>query len=162
MKKRFTRLLFCAVLLSAVQPACAEIVGHAFIIDGDSLQIDRQIIRLYGIDAPEGRQQCQLDGQPYPCGQKAAALLKNLTSHKTIRCEEKDRDQYERIIAECFIGKRSLNAAMVKQGWALAYRRYGRDYIALEDVAHANKIGLWAGEFQKPWEYRHQNPVRHR
>lgn len=162
MHHRFASLIVCTMLLLAAGPARAEISGRAFVLDGDSLRINHQMIRLHGIDAPEGRQLCLRDGITYPCGQHAAALLKKLTARQTVRCTEKDRDAYERIVAECFIGKDSLNAEMVKQGWALAYRRYSRAFIALENSARAKKHGIWAGEFQKPWDYRHQNPSHHR
>jgi endonuclease YncB( thermonuclease family) len=57
-----------------------------------------------------------------------------------------------------FIVQRNLNAEMVKQGWAIAYLRYSRAFIQLEDAARTQKLGLWAGEFQKPWDYRRHHP----
>lgn len=158
MPYRFSCLLLCTLLLLAARPAWAEISGRAFVIDGDSLRINRQMIRLYGIDAPEGRQLCVRDNTPYPCGEEAAALLRKLTFRKTVRCFEKDRDAHGRSVAECFIGQRNLNAEMVKQGWAIAYQRYSRAFIPLEDAAQTQRLGLWAGEFQKPWDYRRHHP----
>lgn len=162
MRHILASLMMSALLIPAALPAYAEISGRAFVIDGDSLRINHQMIRLHGIDAPEGRQSCVLDTLPYPCGEKAAALLRQLTFRKSVRCMEKDRDSYGRSVAECFVGQRSLNAEMVKQGWALAYRRYGRAYVPLEDAARRQKRGLWAGEFQKPWDYRRDHPMRQR
>jgi endonuclease YncB( thermonuclease family) len=43
---------------------------------------------------------------------------------------------------------------MVKRGWALAYRKYSKDYVNDEEEAKEKKIGLWAGEFIPPWEWR--------
>lgn len=154
--------LVIAALLSAATPASADNSGRAFVIDGDSLRINGQMIRLYGIDAPEGKQSCLRDNTPYACGEEAAALLRKLTARKTVRCAEKDRDVHGRSVAECFVGDRSLNAELVKHGWALAYRRYSQAYIPYEDAARKQRLGLWAGTFQKPWDYRHQNPTHHR
>jgi endonuclease YncB( thermonuclease family) len=161
MVRLFSGLILTALLLHAA-PGYADSSGKAFVIDGDSLRINGQMIRLYGIDAPEGRQSCLRDNTPYPCGEEAAALLRKLTARKTVRCAEKDRDAHGRSVAECFVGDRSLNAELVKQGWALAYRRYSRTYVALEDAARRQKRGLWAGEFQKPWDYRRDHPMRQR
>ncbi len=43
---------------------------------------------------------------------------------------------------------------MVRQGWAFAYRRYSTDYVADEDYARKNRLGLWQGSFRWPWEWR--------
>ena len=43
---------------------------------------------------------------------------------------------------------------MVKLGWALAYRKYSKDYVIDEKNAKENKLGLWSGSFIKPWKWR--------
>jgi hypothetical protein len=47
---------------------------------------------------------------------------------------------------------------MVAQGWALAYRYYSRDYVSQERSASKAKLGMWQGEFEPPWDWRHKNP----
>lgn len=71
-----------------------------------------------------------------------------------IRCEPKGRDRYKRIIAVCFKGATNLNAWMVAQGWAVAFRKYGIDYIAQEDKARLARRGIWSGSFEMPWDWR--------
>jgi endonuclease YncB( thermonuclease family) len=44
---------------------------------------------------------------------------------------------------------------MVAQGEALAFRRYSTRYVPDEEKARAARLGLWAGDFQPPWDYRH-------
>jgi len=43
---------------------------------------------------------------------------------------------------------------MVRRGWALSYRRYSSDYVDEEAVARGRGVGMWAGEFVEPWEWR--------
>ena len=72
------------------------------------------------------------------------------------KCEPIERDQYDRIVARCFLGEKDIAAWMVASGHALAYREFSGDYIDEEDVARTMKRGMWQGEFQSPWEWRKQ------
>ena len=69
-------------------------------------------------------------------------------------CRRKDIDRYGRIVAVCWIGSDNLNAWMVWQGWAVAYRRFSTDYVLHEDAAKKARRGLWRGEFHMPWDWR--------
>ena len=151
------RLIFALVVAtSAVETAAAQspVVGVASVIDGDTLAIHGQRIRLHGIDAPESRQFCEKDGKQYRCGQQAALALANKIGRATVRCEQRDIDRYKRIVAICRLGAEDLNAWMVRQGWAIAYRQYSRDYIDDESTAQAAKVGIWAGRFIEPSRWR--------
>jgi endonuclease YncB( thermonuclease family) len=146
---------FTILLLAIAFPAeAADIAGRASVIDGDTIEIHGQRIRLHGIDAPEGAQQCERDGEPWPCGRRAAFALADTIGARTVTCNPRDRDRYGRIVAVCFAGSENLNAWMVRQGWALAYRRYSKDYIADEDAARQQAAGMWAGDFTPPWDWR--------
>ncbi len=131
--------------------------GTAKVVDGDSLEIGATRIRLFGIDAPEGRQRCARDSMDWPCGVEAANKLRSLIGGRAIDCVERDVDQYERVVAVCTTGATDLNAAMVRAGLALAYRHYSNDYVADEDEARSAKRGMWAGAFTAPWDYRHSH-----
>jgi endonuclease YncB( thermonuclease family) len=145
--------------MAIAAPAAKEVLGRASVIDGDTIEIHGQRIRFFGIDAPESNQVCELPpGTKYRCGQKSALALADLISDKTVRCIEKDRDLYKRIVGECFIDSINLNAWMVSQGWALAYRQYSKAFIIQEEEAKTAKVGIWAGTFQMPWDFRH-NPA---
>ena len=128
--------------------------GLASIIDGDTLKIDGISHRLAMIDAPEREQQCKIDGVPWLCGAESAKALRDLVRSRPVRCESSGSDVYGRRVSVCFVGDRELNAEMVATGMALAYREYGTDYVEFEDHARRNKLGLWAGEFEEPWNYR--------
>ncbi|WP_207479604.1 thermonuclease family protein [Arenibaculum pallidiluteum] len=160
-------LLLAALALAAfgyAAPASAkgaEIVGVASVIDGDTLEIRGRRIRLHGVDAPESAQQCKdASGRPYRCGQKAALALADKIGRRNVRCQERDRDRYKRIVAVCRVGNEDLNAWLASEGLALAYRTYSRDYVAAEDRAKLTKAGLWAGEFQAPWDWRKKHRSR--
>ncbi len=68
--------LTLALILIAT-PAPADVAGVATVIDGDTLEIHGQRIRLHGIDSPESRQLCRLDGKPWQCGKDAANARSN-------------------------------------------------------------------------------------
>jgi hypothetical protein len=109
---------------------------------------------LFGIDAPEGRQPCTRDGREWRCGDAAAAELRRLVGSRTVSCVQRDVDDYERVVAVCRVGSTDLGAALVRAGFAVAYRRYSNDYVDEEREARTAKRGVWAGEFTPPEEYR--------
>jgi len=111
-------------------------------------------VRFHGIDAPESRQLCRLDGKPWQCGKDAANALANKIARRPVTCEDLGRDRYKRIIARCTVAGEDLEAWMVANGWALAYRRFSLDYVDEEADAQAARRGVWAGEIVKPWEWR--------
>ncbi|MCH8236788.1 MAG: thermonuclease family protein, partial [Proteobacteria bacterium] len=115
-------------------------------------------IRLHGIDAPEAKQTCiDGEGKEWRCGQEATFALANLIGDHWITCKGDKRDRYGRLIAVCYAGDYDLNAKMVRQGWALAYRRYSMDYVDAEAAAKEAGVGMWRGEFITPWEWRKAN-----
>lgn len=138
-------------------PAYAEIIGQARVLDGDTIEIANTRIRLWGIDAPEGRQTCQDERGPYLCGDEATEALKSLLGPSPVACEAKDRDRYGRTVARCFVNGQDIGAWMVRQGHALAFRRYSLEYVEDEKAAEAAKAGMWRGQFQAPWDYRLSN-----
>ena len=153
-KKPLAAILLLTALFAAAH-AHAQITGPATVTDGDTLRIDDTRIRLHGIDAPEAAQTCIAENTVWNCGSDAALALTHLVADHTITCHQRDIDRYQRIIAECFAGSINLNAAMVRHGWALAYRYYSLDYIADETLARRDRVGLWRGEFIPPWHWRH-------
>ena len=142
------------VVMLAAWSAHADVGGHPTVLDGDTLEVAGERIRLHGIDAPERRQRCVVDGEAWPCGTEASlALAARIADHR-VECEETDKDRYGRIVAVCRIGESDLNAWMVAEGWALAYRRYAMDYTGQEAAAEAARRGIWRGKFVEPWEWR--------
>ena len=136
--------------------AALILAGLAFAIDGRTLQIDGQPVRLWGIDAPDVRQWCEQDDWPYPCGAAAWTHLSILVVGKTTRCTERMRDRWGRIVAVCTVEGLDLGAAMIEAGHAVADVRQGADYLPQQQRAEAARIGLWDGSFDRPWDWRAQ------
>jgi endonuclease YncB( thermonuclease family) len=155
------------VLLAACTPAAAadSFSGYARAIDGDSLTVGDAEVRLFGIDAPEWTQTCKKGGASWACGEAAADQLSKLVTGKKLFCQRIDTDEYGRIVARCQAGSVDVNRTMVASGYATAYRHYSADYVPAEERAKAAKLGIWAGRFEMPSQYRHiddaeQRPAR--
>jgi endonuclease YncB( thermonuclease family) len=132
-----------------------EIVGPAYVVDGDTIKIQGVRIRFYGIDAPESSQQCSdATGAEYSCGQDATAALDNMVRGQTVVCDQRDTDKYGRAVAICTANGTDLNAALVEAGLAVAYRHFSLIYVGNEESAKQAHRGLWAGSFEMPWDYR--------
>ena len=150
------RLLASLALLPVVFAASvhAELAGSATVTDGDSITVAGQRIRLFGIDAPESKQTCVAGGQRWRCGRSATQALAKRIGDRIVVCTERDRDRHGRIVAVCRAGTVDVNAWMVSQGLALAYRRYSTAYVGQERAAKAARRGVWRGDFVAPWDWR--------
>ena len=153
-----TRLAY-VLALGAAAPGFAQafsqtIYGVARAGDGDSLEINGQRFRLFGIDAPEFDQTCTKGGAQWACGAEAADQLSRLVTGREVRCVANGVDQYQRLLARCSVGGMDVNAAMVERGYAIAFRKYSSDYVAAEARAKAARRGIWAGTFETPSSVR--------
>ena len=134
--------------------APTQITGRVDVIDGDTLAIDGRRVRLLGIDAPEAKQTCLAEGARWPCGKAATEALIERTTGRAVTCTEHDQDRYGRAIAVCRAGGEDLNARMVSEGLAIAYRRYSKAYVEHEQSARSAGCGLWRGDFVPPYKWR--------
>lgn len=131
------------------------VAGEARVIDGDTIEVYGTRIRLRGIDAPESRQRCtKADGVSWACGRYATAVLAAAVAGGDVTCTARSRDRYQRVVAVCWAGVVEVGHAMVAEGWALADRRFGRAYVPVEEAAKLAARGIWAEEFEAPWEWR--------
>ncbi len=141
-------------LVSAILAGCAVLGGASYaqtITDGDTLRMNGVTYRLYGIDAPETKQDCP-DG--WPAGRMATMRLQELISGRTVICQEKDRDRYGRTVAVCRAGGEDIGAIVVRDGLAWAFTRYSRDYVQQEEWARADRLGVHGHGCAPAWEWR--------
>tara|TARA_Y100001958_G_C20896462_1_gene320462 strand:+ start:26 stop:529 length:504 start_codon:yes stop_codon:yes gene_type:complete len=146
-----------------------EIYGAAKVIDGDSVHINSKKIRLEGIDAPEIKQKCKKSflkisaivgfefKKSYSCGVISKSKLFEKISGAKIKCISLSRDKYKRYLSTCYKNKINLNKWMVRNGYAVAYKRYSKDYLRDENYAKENKLGIWEGTFIRPEKWRKLN-----
>ena len=119
-------------------------------IDGDTLSLNGQTIRLYGIDAPELKQTCG----NWPAGELAQeALASMLIGHQVI-CESKGQDRYGRTLAVCKVDGFDLGAEMIRSGMAWAFTRYSVDYLSQEIEAKTAGRGVHWHDCEAAWDYR--------
>jgi len=136
-----------------------DVSGPARASDGDTLHMTGVIVRLHGIDAPELRQTCTRGGAAWTCGKEAADKLAALVAGQSVRCEQRDGDDYGRTVATCRVGQTDLSAAMVDAGLAIALPHFSALYVANEARARERRVGIWNAEFQLPADYRAAHPT---
>ena len=127
------------------------------IIDGDTIHLNREKIRFTGIDTPELKQTCNKDNEIVYCGIQARQLLIDIIGKNKVHCIREGKDQYKRILAECFVNEVSLSKFLVREGYAFAYRKYSKKFINDENFAKNNNKGMWSMKFEYPWDWRKKN-----
>jgi endonuclease YncB( thermonuclease family) len=158
-----------AALLLALALACAPVpahaqtyVGQAVAVDGDTLDMTGQRVRLFGVDAVELGQTCDRAGpdgaEAWRCGEDARAQLGELVAGKMVACETRDVDVYGRVVAVCRAGRVDLSQAMAWAGFAVALEDFSRAYVPAVEAARAQRTGIWASEFAEPGAWRAANP----
>lgn len=105
--------------VEALIDAGQSLEGSAVVVDGDTIEINGERVRLEGIDAPEVAQTCsKVTGEPWDCGLEASEVLRALISNKSVSCDRSGLDKYGRTLGICFADADELNAAMVRTGYA--------------------------------------------
>lgn len=132
--------------IALASPARCEIV----IVDGDTFDLDGARIRINGIDAPEYGQKCG----SRDCGVEALEALDNLIHSGPINCQSMGDDGYGRVIGMCVVAGQDIGARLVSDGFAYAFVKYSTDYVAEEESARSRGLGVWRGDYQRPWDYR--------
>ena len=155
-KKKATLVISISILITFLIYSHTN-AQNVQITDGDTIKINGEKIRFSGIDTPEMKQTCIENGMINPCGVTAKKILIDKISNNEVICISEGKDQYKRTLAECFVNDESLSSYLVRSGYAFAYRRYSKKFIADEEYAKSNKIGMWSMKFDYPWDWRKKN-----
>jgi endonuclease YncB( thermonuclease family) len=135
--------------------AVDEVVwGTPTVIDADTLDVGDRRIRLFGVDAPETRQACDLNGHKWQCGEHAALELTVWLHERTVFCRRKGPDSYGRMVAACNRGISDVGGWLVSNGWAVAATKYSMSYVSQENEAKTLNAGIWKSTFFMPWDWR--------
>lgn len=118
-------------------------------VDGDTLTLSRQRLRLAGIDAPEKAQRCGADPSTWACGVAATRALGERVGPQTV-CAGTKRDRYRRLLVRCTGPGGDINEEMVRLGLAVGYG----DYATEEREAREARRGIWSGPFERPADWR--------
>lgn len=148
---RIRALSTAAALLSTTLPAAAQTV----IVDGDTLRLGHQLVRLYGIDAPERDQTC--DGGRWPAGKLSTAALDEIIGGRPVMCAQVDWDgRNKRPVSRCssVAGGADLSKLMVERGMAWAFVRYSTAFVEAERRAASAGAGVHGHKCVPAWEWR--------
>ena len=160
------RIIIILTLFFFQNVQASEIIGTPKVVDGDTIHIKSYKIRLEGIDAPEMKQKCKKPflqimffnfQKDYDCGLISKKKLIQKIGNKPVKCILLGKDRYKRYLAICLKDSLDLNRWMVRNGYAVAYRKYSKLYILDENFAKQEKLGLWKGTFVKPEKWRKLN-----
>ena len=152
--RTFLGSAFLALALAAAPgPARADATSTVNVIDGETLEMQGQVVKLFGIDALEADQICLNGNRPWPCGEESTRSLAALVGGQPVRCQT-IRNLGGYILATCDLNGDDLAAFMVANGWAFADRSQSADYAPHEEAAKTARGGVWSGEFVPPWEWR--------
>ena len=160
-------LIFLGIVVFVLQVKAAApntLTGWATAVTGDTIRLQRRIVRLWGVDAPEFNQHCEdPNGKPFLCGDEAHSALSELVKQDRVVCIDiapeaqgasLSAERRRRYVATCYIGDINLNATLVRKGWALAYEPETLEFMNQQRLAQRDKAGLWTRIFQKPWVWR--------
>lgn len=157
-KLRLALAVISTIGLGTAPLYAQSIIGAAGAIDGDTIDITGQKVRLHGIDTPELRQTCLRDGASWPCGKEARDLLASMLTGGDVRCEGQSFTASGMLIARCEAGGSDLGEAMVTSGFATVTGAGEADYADMVARVQARKIGIWAGTFEAPQIWRAAHP----
>jgi endonuclease YncB( thermonuclease family) len=130
-----------------------KLTGKVKVLDAHTLQFQGGImVELNGLmDAPDLEQKGLIGDSFYPCGRQAADFLKRLIGNREVTCYHPHKRKDGKLDGHCFVGEKSLDVEMVRNGWAISA------HLAMEGweaIARENKRGLWRGKFIAPQEWR--------
>ena len=134
--------------------------------DGDTMQVKRGNqklkVRFACIDAPELKQPLGIQSRDY-----LRELVKN--SRGKVGLDIISKDRYGRSVAEVWVSQSHgggepspelVQSLESSAGMVYPYEKYKSDCNSWDAVqstsnqAQSKRLGVWSGDYQKPWDYR--------
>ncbi|RJQ54073.1 MAG: hypothetical protein C4521_04260 [Actinobacteria bacterium] len=130
-------------------PAGVSFAVVSRVIDGDTVELaNGRRVRYIGIDTPER-------GKPY-C-EEASSRNRRLVEGKRVKLvkDVSETDKYGRLLRYVYVGSTFVNAALVRDGYAMAYTyppdvKYADYFVWLQGQARTANRGLWGSETVAP------------
>ena len=130
--------------------------GVPHVVDGNTIIINFQNIRLHGIEAPNAEQLCEIDGESWLCGWEATNALAHIVGRHWVSCRQNRLNEGGVVDATCFAGNvLNINAWMVRNGWATAQNQTNTRFLQLETLARQEQIGIWRTKYKNTEHLRH-------
>lgn len=150
-------LVVVNLVVSLAWPAVAQVhSGIPRVVDGNTIIINFQNIRLHGIEAPNAEQLCEIDGESWLCGWEATNALAHIVGRHWVSCRQNRLNEGGVVGATCFAGNvLNINAWMVRNGWATAQNQTNTRFLQLEILARQEQIGIWRTKYKNTEHLRH-------
>ncbi len=140
-KLNIVRLLVTSAIAMAAltNPASAEFTpagGPVALLDGDTIVVGKEHIRLLSIDTPElFRPRCENE---LVLALKAKERLRELLDSGPVTIERDGHDGFRRTLANVKAGDIDVGAVLIEEGFALPYQRGGAAKLA--------RLKVWCGQ----------------
>ncbi len=147
--------ILAAILAAGTAAAGPD--GRIAVVDGDTIRVGGETVRLFGIDAPEVDQTCRRPtGEIWRCGNWARREVGRLFDGRRAACRAVERDRYGRTVATCSVDGRDMGEVIVANGYARAYLRYSDRYLETEKAAVVAGRGIFGSDMDAPDAFRAQ------
>lgn len=155
----FAFVLVTSALLAAPVVAQSVYGGPAEVVDGDTIRMEGERLRLLAIDSCEEGQPATKDGVTFDCGTWASDALRAMLRGTTVRCVAERRDYYGRPLVDCTADGRDIGVMLLRSGVAFAYepRDLNGTQRAAWAAAQTERIGVYgfdAVEHPRQWRRR--------
>jgi len=135
--------------------AAETLEGRAIATSGATLRISGTPVALDGIEAPEPSQTCAMpNGTTWRCGETAKEELARAVRGRRVACEPMGKNRSGMQLARCVAAGEDIAAKLVRAGHVFASDGFFSSYASLQAEAQSAKAGLWAGDAERPADYR--------
>lgn len=137
---------FCFASSLSLCAVAGEVAGRAQVLDGDSLIVGDQWVRLHGIAAPSLDMRCSRSGRIKLCGQEAKRALEGFVADQSLVCQTSRHREKGVVYGKCIAGDTDVSYWMVSNGWAVATNNSTLGVV--QAAAREAKVNFWGNDFE--------------